>query len=400
MARNMIVVAGLAALFGACSANGSPTVDDNAGEGGEGGSTPGVQGGNGGNGGSDTVPKGGNGAGGGNVAGQTGQDAGVPDKAEAGSAADAMPIPAGKVGVFVAAGNGGRTVTSCNDGKTWIAQEVVQNTNDDHSPYTHKGFAYGDGSFVQVSGWGTHARIKRSRDAVTWQKSELMGFTFGGVGFSLGTFVGIESFGSRVSRDGGATWTQGAASGHGYHVRGVGGGGKAVAGGGSDQTPVTTWDQGKTFSKATGCPGMDYSNLGQQGGAAFGANALVLMSSKGDFCKLVDGKVVKAGKVGGGVIGKVVWTGDRFYAPSISRAYVSADGETWESILFKPVGTKVNIVARSASGTYVGITQGSTGFYRSADGVTWDKVDGPTGPNLVDLAYGVVDESAMCRAGG
>ncbi|MDX2024506.1 MAG: hypothetical protein SF187_29970 [Deltaproteobacteria bacterium] len=393
MARNFVVVLGVSAFLCACSsANGPSTVnDDSGGEGGEavGGAGEGGQAGNGDHGGN---------AAGGRTDMQNAGDAGSASANGDAGAPDAVVIPMGKVGVFVAAGNGGRTVTSCDDGKTWIAQEVIENANEDHSPYTHKGFAYGDGTFVQVSGWGNYARIKRSRDGVTWQRSEVKDYTFGGLGFSMGAFVGVDSFGSRVSRDGGVTWMPGGPSGHGYHVRGAGGGGPAVAGGGSDLTPVVTWNQGKTFIKATGCPGMDFSNLGQLGGAAFGGNAFVVMSAKGNFCKLVDGKVVKSGSVGGGVIGKVVWAGDHFYAPSVSRAYVSTDGESWASMIFKPVGIKVNVVARSPAGTYVGITQAGTGFYRSLDGVTWEKINGPMGPNLIDLAYGVVDESAMCRA--
>lgn len=324
--------------------------------------------------------------------------AAAPEDAAAAAPQDALAVPAGKVGVFVAAGNGGRTVTSCDDGNTWKAEEIIVNTNDDHSPYTHKGFAFGDGNFVHVSGWGTHARIKRSHNGVTWEKSELPGFSFGGVGFSQGVFVGMESFSSRVSRDGGKTWQAGGPTNHGYHVRGAGGAGLAVAAGGNDSTPVTSWDQGKSFAKATGCPGMDYSNLGQRGGVAFGANALVLVSAKGGFCKLVQGKVEKTGSVGGAVAGKVAWVGDKFYAPTGGRAFVSVDGENWQTVVFKPAGLNINIVARGASGTYVGITQSDTGFFRSEDGIAWQRVPGPTGPRLVDLAYGVVEGSASCPA--
>jgi hypothetical protein len=426
--------AGLAALAAGCAGDGAMTDPDpdETGEtpgptptpGGGGGRTGGTGGGPGtggqGTGGGGAAGSAGAGGLGGGAAGAGGQGAGPDAAAKADGGADAgdpappppdagasdskpgpgepAPTMPGKAAAFVAAGNGGRTVTSCDDGKTWIAQEIVLNTNDDHSPYTHKGFAYGDGTFVHVSGWGTHARIKRSTDGVTWTKSELPGYSFGGVGFSDGAFVGVDSFGSRVSRDGGKSWQTGGRSNHGYHVRGVGGGGRAVAGGGSDMTPVTTWDQGKTFAKATGCPGMDFSNLGQRGGAAFGAGGLVIMSAKGDFCRLVDGKVVKAGNVGGSVAGKVAWVNDRFMAPSGGRAFVSKDGETWSAVTFKPAGLAINIVARGASGTYVGITQGATGFFRSEDGETWEKINGPSGPRLVDLAFGWVTPSGMCPA--
>jgi hypothetical protein len=45
---------------------------------------------------------------------------------------------------------------------------------------------------------------------------------------------------------------------------------------------------------------------------------------------------------------------------------------------------------------YVGITQASTGFYRSNDGITWETIAGTTGPRLVDLAFGWGEKSANC----
>lgn len=331
----------------------------------------------------------------------------APDgKGDDGGGEEIPPLlpPEGLVAMFVAAGNGGRTVTSCDDGKTWVANHQYENSNQDHSAYTHKGFAFGNGWFVSLMGWGARSTLKISNDGVTWKRVEPFTNTLGTVAFDGQTFVVFGQSSSSFASDPSGVWTKGGGTRHSTHLRGGGGGGPpsgrgAVGGGGDGATPVTSWDGGKTWSAATGCPGMRFANLGQEGNAVFGAGVLLLVSDDGKTCRISDGgRKKEAGDLRGRVVGKATWLGDRFMIVSDTRAYFSADGTTWESKAFAPVGTKLRMVAKSSSGTYAAIGDASNIFYRSTDAITWTRVMGPSGPRLIDVQFGYGQPSALCPA--
>lgn len=403
-----------AVLFlGGCQVAPGTAGDD--GQGGEGGAAGGATGEGGSLSGGDGGGEGGQGApgsGGGLAEGGRGadpqMDAGAsPTGSDGGvEAGPVLPPPAGTVPMFVAAGNGGRTVTSCDDGLTWVANHVFENRNEDHSRFTHKGFAYGKGWFVSLMGWGAWSSIKVSDDGVTWKQIETPfgNTTLGSIAFDGEAFVAFGQSHSSYATVPSGTWTGGGRTGHSTHLRGGGGGAAAdgrgaVAGGGDDATAVMSWDGGKSWMAASGCPGMSFSNLGQLGGAAFGNGALVIVSDSGDTCRVTNrGAMKTSGRTGGGVIGKVSFFGDRFLAVSDSRAYTSGDGVTWQSHVFVPQSVRLRAIARSAKGTYVGIGPGGGAFFRSMDAVTWTKVSGPSGTELIDLHFGYGRASTACPA--
>ncbi len=86
-----------------------------------------------------------------------------------------------KVGVFVAAGHMGRTLMSCDDGRTWIHDQSANDATRcwvdgdpnyvecDHTPYSFTGLDYNNGWFFTMAGWGYPGTLRRSQNAFQWQ---------------------------------------------------------------------------------------------------------------------------------------------------------------------------------------------------------------------------------------
>lgn len=409
------------ALLTACGSTASPPSEDDGmgGPGGLGGAGGASEAGGAGGAGEDNGGSGGEAAsevdaGGGGSMGGSGS--GSPDAGAAGTGGGsaANPLtgargatpPAGFVGMFVASGNGGRTVISCDDGRTWIAQHKHSDGNDDHSEFTHKGFAHAPGKLVVLMGWGQPPSVKVSENGVDWQRKSVPGKENGTIVYDGVKFIIASNGGSSTASDPLGTWSAAGRTNHGEHVRGGGGGpgpaGQGAAGaGGSGALPVVTWNGGATWLRPSGCPSMDFSNLGQTGGAAFGGGILLIASTLGKGCVLQPSS--NAGmmvSLPGGAQGKVDWVGDRFIIASQSRVMASPDGKSWAVINTLPIGKiKLQDVDVSDKGTFVGIGAGANLFYRSADGLTWDVVTGPSGGNLRDLEWVHARPSAMCPQG-
>ena len=92
------------------------------------------------------------------------------------------PSDESMMNIFMAAGHMGRTVISCDDGRTWIRDQSVDDDarcwidrNDpnyvecDHTPHSGTGLDYGDGWFFISTGWGHNGFVKRSRDGIQWE---------------------------------------------------------------------------------------------------------------------------------------------------------------------------------------------------------------------------------------
>ena len=411
-------------LSAACGggANSGEVDPDDVGQGGEGGTGAHVPGGEGGSGAKVPGGEGGSGASTGSpVGGSNTPDGGTALLGDAGGAKPPIPppdpnadpggpkgarglqAPAGMVGMFVASGNGGRTVISCDDGKTWIAQHKFSDTNNDHSEFTHKGFAHGNGKMAELIGWGAVSSVKYSEDGVTWLRKNVPNKENGTIVFDGVNFVIANGGGSSSATDPGGTWTGAGGTGHGTHARGGGGGprgsmrGAAVAGG-SNAVPVVTWNGGKSWAKANGCPAMDFYNLGQTGGAAMGLESLLIASTSGAAC-VVAGPGMMGEKVSlpTGARGKVDWLNDRFVIAAVTSLLFSANGRTWTTVKVLPTNM-VNIqdVDVSDRGTFVGINRGSNTFYRSEDGANWQKITGPSGGTLIDLEWVHAKPSPQC----
>lgn len=329
-----------------------------------------------------------------NAGASTGADSGVP-----------VPVapPAGTVPMFVAAGHGGRTITSCDDGKTWIANHNYENGNADHSAYTHKGLSYGNGMFMAILAWGADVSLKMSTDGVTWSRKTFGSGFYGGIAFGGDRFAMLRQGVTQYSSDLGKTWTRAKTQPRNDYREGGGGhglpGGKGVFGGGGGNVPSMSWDGGETFVTADGCPSIDFGGIGGEGGVAAGDGNLVFVSSRGDFCHVTDnGKAITKGNLGSQISGKVSFTGGKFWIASGNTLFTSDTGKTWTKTSASPSTVSLQSVTRGDSGTYVGVGRSGSDFYRSADGLTWQKVPGVSGNSLVRVVFGYGSASAMCPA--
>ncbi len=116
--------------------------------------------------------------------------------------------------MFVAQGHVGRTMISCDRGKTWVANRSDDDTavcfengfDCDHGPGAANGVVWGDGWFYGTFGWGQPGSVRRSHDGVTWEKV-VNDTTFGGMAFGGGKVLAGSRY-PRLSSDAGVTWTE------------------------------------------------------------------------------------------------------------------------------------------------------------------------------------------------
>jgi hypothetical protein len=343
---------------------------------------------------------------------------------DAAGTAGAGGTPVGMVPMFVASGYGARTITSCDDGKTWIADNVYNPTtgecgsptpcNRSHQDLTEKGLAYGNGIFMQIVGWGAGPSVNISRNGVDWKlvkiPTNLLRIDSNLVFLTEPTphFVAVMGYrGYCAESVDGEIWNAcPAAPMYQSSLREAGGGGPAIGGGG-DNPMVFSFDSAKTWSTSPECAfRSEFGNLGQEGGIMWGHDTLVVVNTGGSWCRTNDlGKTWQTGKFDGGAVGKASFSGGKFWAPNGQYAHSSEDGMTWTRTDFKPTTVKIHQMARGDSGTYVGVERlGSTGevskepsrFYRSEDGVNWTMSTAAAGTMLRRVVFGYGLPSAQC----
>ncbi len=79
---------------------------------------------------------------------------------------------------------------SCDDGRTWVSDRAVENSNDDHGEYSARGLAYGQNTFVINVGWGKPGKVRRSEDGVAWQQTlGPMNSAYADIAYGAGAFV-------------------------------------------------------------------------------------------------------------------------------------------------------------------------------------------------------------------
>lgn len=110
-----------------------------------------------------------------------------------------------------AQGHAGRTIISCDDGRTWVADRsdeewnYCSNNDCDHGSGAGRGITWGDGWFFATFGWGSPGTVRRSRDGVSWEPV-LDGETFGGLVYGNARLVAASRNG-QYSDDDGGTWS-------------------------------------------------------------------------------------------------------------------------------------------------------------------------------------------------
>ncbi len=393
-----LVFAVVVSLLCAC-----PPEDEADGGGGGGGNGGGAAGGSGGEGGTDAGEAGGSGGDGGSTGG--------------GSA------DAGLVDVFVAVGKQRRRAISCDDGRTWVHDNSVDDawlegdryrcfsgdftqsdggvvsTDCDHNEWSVTSLTYAGGVFLHTMGWGTPGSIHRSLDGVAWQEVDT-GRTAQAVMYDDGRFV-LATRSSRFSDDQGGSWQElptiavtAADGGTIWNVRGGGAGGGVfvvTANDGDRRDLRFSDDQGATWQRPALADGgaLDPcipSRPVYGDGVFVGAREV---SGNTTVCRSDDGaQTWTHSQLAANVESSLLWTGSEFIMWSAGQVHRSPDGASWTSTATQTrapdgglsSGPNPGAVAVAPSGTFVAVRGGwdvwyeQQRFYRSVDGVVWDRL--------------------------
>jgi len=349
-------------------------------------------------------------------AGATGDtDAGP--RSDAGPPGDAGPPHDGRIAAFVAHGYAGRTTISCDDGRTWVADQsdddsirCFDGVDCDHHPGRAKGIVYDGEYFVATYGWGPPGGVRRSRDGVDWEVV-LEGTTFGGLAIDPGT--GRILAGGRSSRwtdDAGGSWSGDVdvGLGGGYNVRraGYGGGVFVLAGNDASELVISADATEGSWGPPDAIPAECGANIQNDGGIAYGGGALVVLGGDGVACRSTDGgRTFTSTDLGASIGSHLLWDGAQFIAWSNGQVHRSPDGASWSAEGTSP-GVSLGAVGYNPeTGTYVGVRGGWNQWYerqelyRSADGTTWETLgDGAFegGHPIFGITFGRVLPSEEC----
>ena len=297
--------------------------------------------------------------------------------------------PPGLVPAFIAQGHMGRTMLSCDDGQTWIADVSLDDTircfegiDCDHDEGAATGLTATDGLLVATWGWGTEGRIATSPDGVEWT-DVLTGPTFAGTAFGNDTFIAGARSPWRAGADA-ATWEMLPDSGlDEWTPRGTGfvpheGGIFLIGGGGGGSSDlVLSSTDGDDWWHPDSFPPTCGDSIR---GIAYGGGTIVIARGANDgaeICVSTDGGLDFTGiDLADSPSSPVVWTGDEFVVFAGGTRYASTDGQQWSSSSLGN-GISVGAMARSPDGTFIGHRDGwmvwyeQQQLYRSVDGVDW-----------------------------
>jgi hypothetical protein len=362
----------------------------------------------------------------------------------------------GKVAMFVAQGPLGRTIVSCDDGKTWVGNHswdldgdalmcgmvqpgmmcgvtmcsylngavCGQHTCCANGPDAPDGVAFGDTALVSTWGHGAPGAVRKSQNGIGWTTTLGNFAASTPVAYGDGRFV-ITAYGAyayaKYSTDG-TTWTDGGKlntpNGGGFRsmLYTSYGGGRFIgftSNGGVNEAANTTRyimsssDGGVTWTVAS--PGLptDCAN-GVGGGFVVGNGLLLIADQHGTVCTSADGgqtwKVTATGQVtiqNAAIDGTgALWTGTEFRFWGGNKMVSSTDGVSWATSTL--IGTTgVGAVGRSDKGTFVSVVGSYSGqkFMTSSDGVTWQTLPSTSfvqSHPLRRISFGYAEPSALC----
>ena len=398
------------------------------------------------------------------LSGLTGVDGGavgdsgtvVVDTPDAAVAADGSVFDAGTppvidagpelISLFVANGHQGRTIISCDDGKTWVANQSdnpafvcwgPNNTgnpdggsNDcDHTENSGHGVEFSNGWFVASYGHGAPGSVRRSRDGVNWVRS-LEGSNFDALVVGAGGTMLAANRSPSWSRDDGLTWQRGPdaefVNSNGdpiWNVRAAtfGNGEFAMFAADSTHEVRVTVDGGQAWVHA------DFPDVcGAAYTVGFGSGGgRMLYVDQATACVSTDGMHFTAHALPAGAESGPMWSGTEFLVwgnrgdPTYERIVMrSADGVTWTTTAlatrtalpdggFQLGGAPVvGAVGHNANGTFAMVNGGWEAwydrqqFYRSTDGITWDVLPHTAfvGSHPIGrIVSGRVERPAICK---
>lgn len=336
-----------------------------------------------------------------------GSSSSTDDTSDAGSStggsSDGVPM-------FVALGQGGRSLISCDDGQSWVAEQSIDGSNDDHGPYSARDVAAGDGVFLLGMGWGNPARIHVSTDGVAWEETfpppdyqEMRGLS--GIAFGEGRFVAVVGADSWTSTDAGQTWTLAGQLPTGDNIRVVTHAATGRFFAAADGGVLYSSSDGATWSGPLSTTGScDGGNLSRRGGIADRDGVFVLVTDIGNVCRSDDGgatithHVLGSGNGDVVVRADVVATDEGFYTAGRDTAWHSPDGISWNSTAFTLDGDDIATLGCSReTETLVGIAWNGDDFYRSTDGGrSWVRAEAPQGNDVNQVEFGYATASEHC----
>lgn len=318
-----------------------------------------------------------------------------------GTPASPTPTTPVMVDVFMASGHMGRTVFSCDDGRTWI-HDKSENDNArcwvdgnpnyvecDHTPFSGRGLEYGDGWFFANFGWGYNGSLRRSRDGVNWQTMRSDGSGFG-VAYVGGVLM-VTWGGGGLSLNQGMTWQR-------YAVSPIDGAldhpqllrvGNKFALLGRDTGAVRfslSLDQGVNWIRPASLQ-VDWLKDIEEGN---GRMVVVGYSNSVSYSAIsTDNGLTWTARtqtaMNGARLEYLVFTGTQFVSWGAGKRWTSADGLTWIAANMNvenlnPDWMEGQVAYNPTTGTYVRIHDSWNGYYgmqkayRSSDGITWQMV--------------------------
>jgi hypothetical protein len=322
-----------------------------------------------------------------------GLDGAVTGSDASGRDGGAVIVPDGSP-AFMVLGHLGRLMLTCDAGDTFVFDTSKDpaahcwnmsggtGPDCDHQTWAGVGIAYGGGHFAATFGWGEEGEghgiyvSTDGDDGGPW--TEVLNGSFNGVAYGDGVWVAGNG-GPGVSTDDGETWRRL----ENYHYetpRGtvfapVMGGRFVIAADGP--TLLVSDDGARTFFEPeTVSP--DCGPLGAGGGSAI----VMYQSDQSALCLSTDGgHTFTSVSVGGALRSRAVWTGTEIWIWGDGVRYSSADGRTWTERATEG-GARFHHVARADDGTLLAVESEwgsyyeSSAFWRSRDGLVWERTAG------------------------
>ena len=308
----------------------------------------------------------------------------------------------------MATGHMGRTVMSCDDGKSWI-NDRSENDNArcwsastdpnyvecDHTPFSGRGLDASAGYFYTNHGWGSNGSVKKSRDGINWEIIQT-GYWGGGIA-AFGTnnlFRYTEGGGWFRSANQGTNWTELLDSDLGFNGDQLD---HPAVHRANDKIFVIGRTPGLAVSPNQGASWFfvtsfltEFGNVGFAEGngiiVSAGNKSVQNQPTLGYVAKSSDnGKTWTNRQLGGSLL-QIIFNGTDFIGWDYGNVYKSADGVNWST---SPIKLDASAQGRwggpiaydKKTKTYVSILQSWANFYekqkfyRSIDGINWVTLD-------------------------
>lgn len=316
-----------------------------------------------------------------------------------------LPPPGVEGSVFIAFGHVGRTVLSCDNGRTWFADQSLDDAarcwqeggpECDHQSHSGVDITVAEGQVFRTLGWGAPGGIDRSPDGIRWTRiSE--DSSWSALVHGRGRLIGFGGWGSTVSMDLGDSFedldiplqaTSRRALFFSY------GSGRFIVYG---DTHVALSNDGESWAIHRGVLAQDINCAGH---FSYGDGVLLLAGDQG-ICRSADGGESWTVSYQGDVHSPM-WTGSQFEAWANGMKLTSSDGTDWEETPLVPAGIRIRRAERNDAGHYVGVEQGWDNYYEaqrfhySADGVRWTEASSYRGGHPINKIVSATLPS--CRA--